>query len=85
MLLLILNRRSDQCKKAVIVMKDPEQNVTEEDSDYDYDDVSATSDENHDEDDDSNDAFQEGLTILRQKNSIKYVLSRKEIPKFANL
>lgn len=59
LLLLILSRRSDQCKKAVIVMKDPEQNVTEEDSDYDYDDVSATSDENHDEDDDSNDAFQD--------------------------
>ena len=65
LLLLILSRRGDQCKKAVIVMKDPEQNVTEEDSDYDYDDVSATSDENHDEDDDSNDAFQEGLNILR--------------------
>ena len=68
-ILLLLSRSSHQCNKAVVEHKGDHpdvieerkvaNNVTTEDSDYDYDDVSATSDEDHDEEDDSGDAFQD--------------------------
>ena len=71
LLFLLFSRPSNQCKKAAVEVdhKNVERviieertaghNETEDNSDYDYDDMSATSDEDHEEEDDSGDAFQD--------------------------
>lgn len=64
---LLLSRPSHQCNKAAVDHKHVERVIEEskaghnetEDSDYDYDDMSATSDEDPEEEDDSGDAFQD--------------------------